>query len=610
MFLKHLLLGVSLPLALAQDLVFNCASFWPSLSPGDSFTVNADCRMYPGWPKTIGQTTVSVIYTNDWQGNLGIIDNLLNEAIVQSVAFYGNLVPPPDLVIVLGAIVNEDAALDAWMPTFPEGPCQIRSFEHWATEEAIAMSPVAMQAVAHEIYHCVQHKMLGNSDTNSPSLWVIESSAEYFSNLVFSKANGEWDEGIEYDPEVPIFEQLYKPNLWFQSLERSRGMVYLHEFVMSTIFANSPDEERARLASMAGFADDFFLFARDFSFNRIMDTGGGIVPIQHPPERRNVIWSVNEDETEGTTILETTTFTISQFTTEFDPGQNIKLYSSAKGNQRIAYRLQSDTYWSEVPSGGSSGGSQGVITIPCASSPVKVRFLVTSTEAKAADKVEVSFIQQYKDENCCKKGRKRAASACPTSSRPVSTTAEPEPTGTGTGSCAGSSIAMDPCLTKNAWSLDIPSTQALLKRKLSELPEITIRDVRVSGGGGLKFDGKEVSFTYKGLATNFDITAADLDFSGGVTIDGQSSGFFFITTDGGGSGTACIHFKSGSGTAKAYIPFIGEVDFDLTPGGGYIADMTIDYKCSGNSLTIVSSGVDNPLGGGGPAWGPFAYNAV
>ncbi|KAF7560553.1 hypothetical protein G7046_g3597 [Stylonectria norvegica] len=608
------LLGLSLAgLALAQRTVFNCAIFWPSLVPGDAYTIDANCRMYPGYPITVGQTRVTVVYTEGWVGNLGIIDALLHEAIVQSVALYGTLVPPPDFVIILGETSNEDAALDALMPTFPEGPCQIRSFEGWAMDEALVMTPGVMQAVAHEIYHCVQHKMLGNPPTNTASLWVIESSAHYFSNLVFSKANREWDAAIEYNPAAPIWEQTFEASLFFQSLELSRGMVYLHQFVMSTIFTSSPGEERARLASIPGFADDFFFFARDFSFNRIMDTGGGKIPVQNLPERQNVIWSVNADETEGTAVLETVPFTISQFTMDFDPGQNVKIYSNARGSQRIGWRLRSDTYWHEVPNTASSGGSEGVIIIPCASGPTTIRVLLISTEDKDTDKVELSYVQQYKDENCCKKGsRRRAAglSACSTASSAVSTTSEPEPTNSGSGSCAGSRIALDPCLSGNGWSLDIPTTRDLIKKQFALVSELEIVNLQVSGAGGLTFDKGKFTFTYTGLTTDIDATTADIPISVRVTLDGKAAGMIFIKSGGSGSGTACLAYTSGSGTITTSSPFTGEQTIDFTPGGGSIEDMDVEYTCGGGRLTIASSASQNPLGGGGPSWGPFAYNAV
>ncbi|KAH6896914.1 hypothetical protein B0T10DRAFT_583583 [Thelonectria olida] len=610
--LAQLLLGAILPLVARAQ--FNCASYWPSVTPGDSFTVNDNCHVYPGYPTTIGQTKVTVIYKDDWSDHIGIIDQLLSETFMRSIAVFSTLIPPPDIVLILGAGPSESgkSVMDSFMPADNDGPCQIRAFNLWSGGHAVALTPSAMQILAHEIYHCVQTMMLGTSgNDDSPSRWAIESSADYFSNIVFPDADYEHTRSINYMIDKPIYEQKYAANLWFQSLERTRGIVYLHQFAMATTTTYSADEERSRLASLPGFADDFFFFMLQYSFNRILDTNGAIVPIAKIPEYPFVYWTTNEDATEGTAVLETTPFTMSGFTLQLDAGQNVKIYSNAKGNQRLAWRSERETTWHMVPSGGSSGGAEGVFEIPCTNGPQNIRVLFTSTEAKSSDKVELRFIQQWEDENCCKRDRKRAAkkakkSCTATSVTSTATSEVPEPTDTG--SCAGSSIAMDPCLAGKAWKLDIPTTRELMKEHLSQLPGVTISGVQVSGAGGLTFAKEKINFTYKGLRTDVDMDAEGLQLGVSVVIDGEAGGVFYIKSGGKGKGTACLSFKSGKGTAKATIPFIGDQTFDLAPGGGYLYDTDVEYTCSGGRMTIGSKGIQSPASGG-VSWGPFAYNA-
>ncbi|KAK7408240.1 hypothetical protein QQX98_009603 [Neonectria punicea] len=567
MLLKTLLFGATLPVAVVQAAGFNCASFWPSISPGERNTVNGNCQTYPGYPKTIGQTKVTVVYTDEWQGNLGIIDALLNEAITQSVAVYSALTPPPDMVLILGVVENSaNAALDTSMPTFPSGPCQIRSFKGWATGEAVAMTPGAMQAVAHEIYHCVQASMIEWGAADSPTYWTLESSSDYFSNVVFPYANREVQNEENYEPDKPIWQQAnrYVPSLWFQSLERSRGIVYLHQFVMSTIFAASGDEERARLSSIPGFIDDFYLFAIQFSFDRIVDTSGKQLHIQNAPEYKNTIWSVNDDASEGTAVLEMTPFTISGFTLKLDAGQNVKLYASTTAKQRIAWRRKGDLYWNDLPQVGSSGGSEGVVIIPCASGPQEIRVLVVSGENKSSDRVQVQYTQTYKDDSCSRLLPARLLRAQP----------------------------------RNRLTL-----------QLAKLPDITINVVDVSGSGGLDFDKKNVTFTYSSLTTKVGFSVEGMDFPVNVVIDGEAEGRFFIKSGGSGSGVACLAYTMGSGTVRATVPFAGEQVFDLVPGGGYLQNMDIKYTCSDGRVTIASAGSESPLGGAAP-WGPLSYNAA
>lgn len=615
MLLKSLLLGASLPMAAVHAAGFNCASFWPSLKPGESNTVDANCQMYPGYPQTIGTTKVTVVYTDEWQGNIGIIDAHLNEAIVRSIAIYGTLTTPPDMVIILGASKDaENGALRTVMPE-PHGPCQIRTFRWWAANPGSDMTPVDMQGVAHEIYQCVQRSVLGYGPKDTPTNWVLDASADYFSNVVFPNANGEVDSETTYQPDVPIWKQKrYVPALWFQSLEWAWGIVYLNEFVMSTTFAASDDEERARLSAIPRFSDNFFLFALQFSFNRIYDTNDKKDVIQNPPKYDKAVWSMNDDATKGTVELETVPFTMSGFELQLDAGQNVKIYSSTTEKQRIAWLRKGEEFWNYVPTGDSSDGSEGVLEIPCVSGPQSIRILFISTENKASDKAKIHYIQQYKDVNCCKQDPKKGDSAeCPADSASTATSSAPKPTASSpdssSGSCSGSSIPMDPCLMGHSWSLDIPSTRELMKKQLFKLPSITVTSVEVSGAGGLDFDKKSVTFAYNGLKTSVGVKAEGLKVPISVTVDGEASGRFFIKSGGSGSGTACLAYTSGKGTAKAVLPIFGDKTFDLAPGGGYLENMEINYTCSDGKVTIARSGSESSLTSGGPGWGPFSYNA-
>ncbi|EWY82085.1 hypothetical protein FOYG_14206 [Fusarium oxysporum NRRL 32931] len=605
-----LLLGATIQVALAQNGAFSCAKFWPGVKPGDHFTVAGQCQMLEGYPKTIGNTKVSVIYTEDWSTSAKLVDSLLHEAITESVAYYGSFATVPDLVIILGAAASSDS-LDASFP-IPNGPCQIRSFEFWGAEQALKMDPKAMQGVAHEIYHCVQQEFNGGqTPPNSPSRWVVESSADYFSNLVFPRVNAEWRAAAYYDPGVPIWRNEYNANIWFQSLEPSHDLTYIHQFVTSTVFTNSESEERARLTAYATMADDFFEFAKSFTIGSIVDSGGGYVPRINTPDEIGVIWSVDEDATEGTAVLETFPFTVREFSTSFDPGQNIKLYASTTGNQRLAWRLADPNTWNVFPGDASGGGSEGVITIPCASDPVAVFILFTSTEDKDTDKVEISFVQQYEDEECCKrrpkKGARKKECSTTTVKRPRPTR-RPRPPPTSKGSCKGSKIPMDPCL-KSSWSLDIPTTQKFMEDILTAIPQVTVKDVRVSGTAKLEFHGKQATFTYDGFTVGYVQKLLDRDTPVSVVVNGKATGVVSTASGGDGSGTLCLSFTKGTGTAEAKVPSLGvDTKFDLAPGGGYFSNGKATYTCQGDKMTL------KPIGSpktkkGVPSWGPYSYNA-
>ncbi|KAH7134732.1 hypothetical protein B0J13DRAFT_89000 [Dactylonectria estremocensis] len=574
--------------ATVQASRFPCSSFWPSLQPGDANYVGGYCQTYPGYPQIVGTTEVIVVYTEEWQGDLGIIDDLLNEAIVQSIAVYDTLSTPPDMVIILGAgndAANETAALSTVIPS-SKGPCQIQRFRWWSDDAGSAMSPVAMQGVAHEIYHCLQRSVLGHGHKSSTTNWVFEASADYFSNVVFPSANGEVAREIYYQPDVPIWQQKsYVPALWFQSLERARGIVYLHDFVMSTTLTSSDNEERARLGAIPGFTDDFYLFATQFSFNRIYDTDGEQDSIQNPPKYHNAVWSMSDDGTEGSVELPTVPFTISGYSLQLDAGQTVKICSSATANQRIAWRRKGEVYWNDAPHVNSSDGSEGVLQIPCAGSSQEILILAISTTNKSSDTVEVRFVQQQKDDNCCNDSTMSDSSECPASSQSSSTSSSslsssstgsaPKPTvssagsdsDSDSGSCTGSSIPMDPCLTSNSWTLDAPSTRELMEKQLASLRSIKVTEVEVSGAGGLEFGKKSAKFTYDELKMAVSVKAEGLKAPISVVVDGAVSGRFFIKAGGSGSGIACLSYTSGKGTAEAVLAITGKQTFELAPGG-------------------------------------------
>ncbi|KAG5744136.1 hypothetical protein H9Q70_013153 [Fusarium xylarioides] len=605
-----LLLGETIQFALAQNGAFSCAKFWPGVKPGDRFTVVGKCQMLDGYPKTIGNTKVSVIYTEDWSTSAKLIDSLLHEAITESIAYYGNFATIPDLVIILGA-VQSSASLDASFP-IPNGPCQIRSFEFWGAEQALKMDPKAMQSVAHEIYHCVQQEFSGGQvPPNGPSRWVVESSADYFSNLVFPRVNAEWRDAAYYDPEAPIWRNLYNANIWFQSLEPTHDVSYIHQFVTSTVFASSENEERARLAGYATFADDFFEFAKFFTIGSIIDSGGGYFPRIKTPEEVGIIWSADEDATEGTAVLEISPFTIREFSTTFDPGQNIKLYASTKGNQRLAWRLADPNAWNEFPTDALDGGLEGVITIPCASDPVAIFILFTSTEDEDMDKVEIGFVQQYEDKECCKrrprKGDDKKKCSTTTAKHPRPTR-RPRPPPTAKGSCKGSKIPMDSCLEKS-WSLDIPTTQKFMEDILTAIPQAAVKNVRVSGTAKLEFHGKQATFTYDDFTVAYVQTLLDKDTPVSVVVNGKATGVVSTASGGDGSGTLCFTFTKGSGTAEAKVPSLGvNTKFNLAPSGGYFSNGKATYTCQNGKMALKP--IRSPKTKNGvPSWGPYSYNA-
>ena len=265
-------------LALAQTQ-FNCATkFFPTLAAGDDFTINDLCKFFPGYPQVIDNVEVSVAYTQEWGSFAGDTDlveqvtSVLDNSLTKSITYYNTFASlPAAIVVILTTESLSGFSAQTFYPIEKEPPCQIQTFQLW-TEDAATNVPWALQKLAHELYHCVQGNTPGGTPSTSDpsSLWVIEGSANYFSNLVYPLSNVEWPQpNRNYDPVLPIYAQIgsnvYGAGMYFQALELPRGYLYLHHWVMATEQTDNAAEERTRLSTLPNFIDDFYVFAKQFS---------------------------------------------------------------------------------------------------------------------------------------------------------------------------------------------------------------------------------------------------------------------------------------------------------------------------------------------------------
>lgn len=159
----HLLL-----MAAQVAATFDCAKkFWPSLEPGASCTVNARCQSFEGYPRTFGKTKVSVAYTENW-GKFAHVNRLfekvapvLNEGLAKSIEPYGTIAKVPlETVVILTADTSKPQYLETWFPIEEEQLCQVKAIRKWTTWVG-SHQAWAKQALAHELYHCVQQYKLG-----------------------------------------------------------------------------------------------------------------------------------------------------------------------------------------------------------------------------------------------------------------------------------------------------------------------------------------------------------------------------------------------------------------------------------------------------------------
>jgi len=143
------------------------------------------------------------------------------------------------------------------------------------------------QTVAHEIFHCYQFRnleaqMMVPQATKS---WWSESSAEYFSNVVYPEFDHEfvWIDTFDFNSEtVPIYRMSYENFGLMQFLANEWGNPGLIRFFGTLPTSGDADDQRDRLASVDGIEDLFHEFGKDYLDSFITDTGGSMIPFGPP----------------------------------------------------------------------------------------------------------------------------------------------------------------------------------------------------------------------------------------------------------------------------------------------------------------------------------------
>jgi hypothetical protein len=390
--------------SLAQK-TFNCASFWP-VEPGTATTIDDQCLFFPGYPQVIGQVKVTVVYTQDWGKatavNNGIIASTLLDSLTESITVYGTFTQlPPQIVIILTTEDEYPYSAQTSFPLEKTPPCQIQTLQR-LTDNLLNDQPRASQVLAHEIYHCITDYAIGEVDDG----WMIEGSANYFSNVVFPYSNVEWP-GPEYnyDPTVPIYGQVgrnvYPTSLFFQAQEDTMGYYNIHDWVLTYGQGESIDAtiELEHLSGIPGMIDLFYTFAKQFTLKQIQDTSGVYIPGLLDVNPSTAVVIPNDSGTAGTASLLTTPFTITTFQINLAPGQTVLLTTNANENQRVAYQQIGDTYWSDMPSD-QGFGSEGFSVLPCNDGgQVSITVLFVSS-VDVDDTVQIAIDQQDTDPTC------------------------------------------------------------------------------------------------------------------------------------------------------------------------------------------------------------------
>jgi hypothetical protein len=144
------------------------------------------------------------------------------------------------------------------------------------------------QIVAHEMFHCFQSIRFPAHTWNVVDWgindWWGESTADYFSNLVYPTVNLEWETAPQFalgSTKVPIFGMSYPNSVFFQHMGNTLG----NQAILDLIGSLPPDSlagQRKVVSAYAGMDDFWHEFGQLFVDGRIPDTSGPFLPSVWP----------------------------------------------------------------------------------------------------------------------------------------------------------------------------------------------------------------------------------------------------------------------------------------------------------------------------------------
>ena len=215
------------------------------------------------------------------------------QAVLDSLETYSALEIPgrpvvmKDIQVVFSLLDSARGTTLATVPTDPgQEPCQIILFP-LAMAVSQADDPTSFQqTVAHEVFHCYQvwnYPALAQNALWSVQDWWGESTATYFSNVVYPTADEEWGwiEDWSYNSgATSLVYSSYDNFGFFQFLANRIGNTGILELVHSLEPAAEGDEvaQEALLAAFPGIQDLFVDYAVAFMDGTIVDASGETMP--------------------------------------------------------------------------------------------------------------------------------------------------------------------------------------------------------------------------------------------------------------------------------------------------------------------------------------------
>lgn len=353
----------------------------------------------------IGNHQSRVFYPESW----GLSDPRLayahasGQAIVDSFSVFSGygVMKDVDLVFTLLKYSGKESVAALVDSLGGQDVCKIVVFPLALT----GSEPKFKQVIAHEMFHCFQQWNLPNhfpvSDTDGSWTvqdWWGESTADYFSNVVYPTVNLEWNTlgGFAIrSAETSLVYMSYANSVFFQFLANQGAPTDVINLVKQYLPTSGTEaDQAAALANYPGIANLFHQFGRDYVDIKIADTApGSIVPTGYLPVSPGFKMAVGPGD-HNVAVLHAPAFTLTRYSLRFVKERVYGVTAEEGGSTgQHASRLVVGTGWEPLPPTVSTG---------CGDVPYYV--LLTSSAAGAAEpytlSVTADVLQKTKCDPC------------------------------------------------------------------------------------------------------------------------------------------------------------------------------------------------------------------
>ncbi|HKY83656.1 MAG TPA: hypothetical protein VJ160_02410 [Anaerolineales bacterium] len=543
----------------------DCAQLYAEGFPAGS---TAQCFLYK--EATVGSSKIQVFYpiTTLPSGFTTAYADAAMQAVVDSIKQYAALSLPgkgtvlKNVQVVFTLLESKGADAFAVVPTDPgQEPCQVILYplaisNNENKKGGVPSTPggpppayaLFQQTVAHEMFHCFQvwnFPALSANATWGVNDWWGESTATYFSNVVYPATNEEWrwlNTWGYNSGKTSLAYRSYDNFGFFQYLGNKIGNNGILSLIQSLGAAAAGDEaaQEAQLAKFPNIQVLFDNYARDYMDGKIADTSKALFPTAPafvlPEYRLDVLQA-------ETLHLGAPPFTLMRYGLTFGSGNEYKLAPTITGGGGLDTSRPRDVVgaWADLPP-----------TIKASCAFTKHYFLMTSTLAPG-DLFNIDL-----------------------------------------GVTLGDPVGCDQCLI-GTWDINLDSFAAYSEAPFEEMPGF----YQFDAAGGLwryrfRADGTmrgefDFFYTYSLLQAGGEF-GADITTNGKIDIDGTGEGTYL--SDGLSNLTFSLVKDSVSLTDEIYIngqKLDASVFGSVSGGYGFASGDTTVYSCDAEAGELLIS---------------------